>query len=677
MGSASTNPEKRRVVNACSRCRQHKIKCTGDCPCSNCKQRKVRCKFEGEETKVHITKKHFSSLKRRTLELEEENRALQQQLAALTTASTPVAERSTPSAASSGNEPAGNSESHGSGEDDNSSTMVNPLSCGPPKYITDSAGRPHYLGHTSSWSLTIRLLHLTHQALYKCPFPSAAHHVDTMTYSLPWNGLRSAIIADIRGLPSLDHALFLINATKFRTGRMFHLFDEDRFMSQLHQFYEASDQNLYTENVWFIHFLAIMALGKAFIGEKSCGTTPPGAEFFTRAFMMLPDYSFLWKDPCAAAEVLCSMALYLQSIDWRTSAHNLIGQALRILQVHGYHTNVSQVTDKKDLGRCQHVWWTVYVLERQMAVLMGVPSAINDSDITASLPIDPDSTARTMTVAIHVKLSRAFSQVVNALYRESSDLNSTLVKTTQEILQRLADVALELREYFPVPDQESLSGISRVSGYLNLLYHQCIMLAIRPFLFVPMPIQLLLQICLESARKTVLILSALHQQTLLEWFLPFDLESTVSACLVVTMAKVVCPSLVDNPAYFTERMFDILDHIIEKGNLIAADQKMELSELGRLCAELRASPAMGHYSHFSESHILPETPLLHQREPPSTSGDEAWTGLAEAADWARNMTPSQLLEVVDLLNGDDLLNWMEFADASLDVGDNVAVSGLQ
>lgn len=51
-----------------------------------------------------------------------------------------------------------------------------------------------------------------------------------------------------------------------------------------------------------------------------------------------------------------------------------------------------------------------------MAVLMGVPSAINDSDITASLPIDPDSTVRTMTMAIHVKLSRAFSQVVNGMF---------------------------------------------------------------------------------------------------------------------------------------------------------------------------------------------------------------------------------------------------------------------
>lgn len=92
-----------------------------------------------------------------------------------------------------------------------------------------------------------------------------------------------------------------------------------------------------------------------------------------------------------------------------------IGQALRIMQVHGYHTNVSGVTNSEDLIRCQNIWWTVYVLERQISVLLGVPLAINDSDITASLPNDADSLARTLTIAIHVKLSQAFSQVVNGM----------------------------------------------------------------------------------------------------------------------------------------------------------------------------------------------------------------------------------------------------------------------
>ncbi|OJJ59112.1 hypothetical protein ASPSYDRAFT_89830 [Aspergillus sydowii CBS 593.65] len=710
-----TNKDKRRVVNACARCRQHKIKCSGDSPCSNCRQRKVRCKFEGEESKVHITKKHFSGLKLRNRELEEENRALQQRLEAHLNAISPVPvgssspgptpplnHPSVPSAVSS-MKPAGDGQDQAD-EDDGSSTMVNPLSCGPPKYITDTAGRPHYLGHTSSWSLTIRLLHLTHQALYKCPFPSAAHHIDTMTYSLQWNGLRSPVIPDIRGLPSLDHALFLVNATKFRTGQIFHLFDEPRFMAQLHQFYNDPCNPSHTDSLWFIHFLVIMALGKAFIGEKNRGTSPPGAEYFTRAFMMLPDYSFMWKDPCTSAELLCAMALYLQSIDWRTSAHNLIGQALRIMQVHGYHTNVSGVTNSKDLIRCQNIWWTVYVLERQISVLLGVPLAINDSDITASLPNDADSLARSLTIAIHVKLSQAFSQVVNALYKGSENLNSSYVKTTQDVLQRVADVASGLREYFPVPEPESLNGISRVSGYLNLLYHQCIMLAIRPFLFglvetcvaldnpgmtvPPMPIQLLLQVCLESAKKTVFILNSLHDQTLLEWFLPFDLESAVSAGLVVIMATVACPSLIESPESWLDSISTLLDQIIDKGNLIAADQKRELNELQGLCAKLTATPRRSRRPNVSQSYtgVQPKPGAIQAPLSPDNTEYMVETGLAgdaeaeardmcpgpgqiDTLDWARDMTPSQLLEVVDMLNGDDLLNWMDIPSGYLGNGD--------
>ncbi|KAL4925240.1 Zn(II)2Cys6 transcription factor [Aspergillus undulatus] len=684
----NTNPDKRRVVNACTRCRQHKIKCSGDSPCTTCVLRKVRCKFEGEETKVHITKKHFSALKRRNLQLEEENRVLQQRLAALPCVvpadsdCSPTSPVSHVSADEAGALPAG--------LDDDDSPMVNPLSCGPPKYITDMAGRPHYLGHTSNWSLTVRLLHLTHHALYRCPFPSAAHHIDTMTYSLNWNGLRSSVVPDIRGLPSLDHALFLVNATKFHTGNIFHLFHESRFMAQLHHFYDNPTQYLGSGNLWFIHFLVIIALGKAFIGEKNRGTTPPGAEYFTRAFIMLPDYGFLWKDPCTSAELLCSMALYLQSIDWRTSAHNLIGQALRILQVHGYHTNVSAVTANKDLERCQEIWWTVYVLERQISVLLGVPLAISDNDISASLPNNLESVNKPMIVRIHVKLSQAFSQVVNALYKDTRELNSTLVKTAQEVLQRLAEAASELREHFPVPEQESLSGISRVSGYLNLLYHQCILLATRPFLFglveasiaseckdrkVPVPIQLLLQICLESTRKIVFILDSLQKQTLLECFLPWDLESAVSAGLVINMASLVCPTLIENHTHLLETLSSILDHIIEKGNLVAADQKTELNELGRICAELKASPAIAHYPEFSQAQDpidsnveLELNPIMEvvRTDVPSAEATtkELFAGHAEASDWARDMTPSQLLEVVDMLNGDVMLDWMEFPSNS-------------
>ncbi|BCS01740.1 Zn(II)2Cys6 transcription factor [Aspergillus luchuensis] len=669
--------EKKRVVNACSRCRQHKIKCSGICPCNNCLQRKVNCKFEGEEAKVYITKKHLSELKQRNLELEERNGALQQQLSAYAKLTPNMLENLSPPTETES--PLGMVDEPRDSIQGDEAALINTLACGPPKYITDGAGRPHFLGHTSNWSLTIRLLHLTHQALYKCPYPTAAHHIDSMTYILKWDGLRSPVVPDIRRLPTLDQAVFLINTTKFHTGQVFHLFDEESFMIQLQQFYEEPKQDIHTESLWFIHFLVLIALGKAFVGARANGVNPPGAEYFTTAFMMLPDYSFFWKDPCTSAELLCSMALYMQSIDWRTSAHNLIGQALRMLQVHGFHTNISSISSNKDLLRYQNVWWTVYVLERQLSVLMGVPCGFSDNNISAFLPQYQGSETKTATVAIHVKLSQALSNVVNAIYRENGDLNSTLVKATQDVLQQVADVASDLREKFPLPNQESRSGISRVSGYLHLLYHQCIMLAIRPFLFglvetsvssgilnvaVPTPIQILLQICLESAKNTVCILNALCDQTLLECFLPFDLESAVSAGLVVTMATLVCPNLIESPSSVFKALSALLDHIENEGNLIAASNKRELADIHSLCLKLKSAPSMALSSQIAAQ--LEEGLNLHSGASEIQPGEDVTLGEALPSHWAEDMTPSQLLEVVDLLNEDNILDWVDFPTNAVD-----------
>jgi hypothetical protein len=112
---------------------------------------------------------------------------------------------------------------------------------------------------------------------------------------------------------------------------MFHLFDEATFLASLYSFYENPVENIHKSGLWFTHFLVIIALGKALVGAKNHGNTPPGAEYFRTAFMTLPDYSFLWKDPCTSAEILCAFALYLQSIDWRTSAHNMVSLLARLL----------------------------------------------------------------------------------------------------------------------------------------------------------------------------------------------------------------------------------------------------------------------------------------------------------------------------------------------------------
>lgn len=70
--------------------------------------------------------------------------------------------------------------------------------------------------------------------------------------------------------------------------------------------------------------------------------------------------------------------------------------------------------DEHYIQRSRNIWWTVFVLDRQMSVLMGLPLSVNDEDISVPLPSFLDSTRKGFTVAIHVKLCQVLAQVVNS-----------------------------------------------------------------------------------------------------------------------------------------------------------------------------------------------------------------------------------------------------------------------
>jgi proline utilization trans-activator len=79
------------------------------------------------------------------------------------------------------------------------------------------------------------------------------------------------------------------------------------------------------------------------------------------------------------------------------------------------HTSMqAQGLEDKYVERCRKVWWTVYVLDRQMSSLMGVPLAIRDEDISASLPTFSGSLQKVLALEIHVQLSRVIAQILNS-----------------------------------------------------------------------------------------------------------------------------------------------------------------------------------------------------------------------------------------------------------------------
>ncbi|KAK6221842.1 Zn(II)2Cys6 transcription factor [Colletotrichum tabaci] len=431
---------------------------------------------------------------------------------------------------------------------------------------------------------------------------------DGCAYDLGWDGSRTTQTLDNRLIPSYDYAIFLINAVKFHCGQMFHLFEEDEFMANMHTFYSKSSTDRAEEDsLWYIHFLVVLAFGKSLIQKKSQGKRPAGAEFFVRALQLLPDVTALCKQPILSTEILCSMAWYYQALDFRHAAHNFIGQAKSVAMNHGMHTDMPVM----ELGpglvqRCRKIWWTVYVLDRQMTSLMGLPQSTLDEGVYCQLPSYPGSVHRTAALSMQIKFARIIAEISSTVYGANGRLNKKFVLSTKAVLQSIVSVADELRTSFPLYADERFDGISRLSAHLHLLYYQCIILATRPLLLcclikrfdAPLEADSLmaspkvrnpLQMCAESAVQILNILDRLRSQGLLETFLPLDLDSLFVSTVALLVARGVDSRLIESQSPWLEKSNAILEEMVAGGNLIAAFRKNEMQKLEEMLVEFEAS----------------------------------------------------------------------------------------
>lgn len=154
--------------------------------------------------------------------------------------------------------------------------------------------------------------------------PDANLQFDGATYELGWDGRRTTSDYGQAALPTADFALFLINAVKFHCSQLFHLFDESVFMHHFAKFHENPNGRNHCPDLWYIHYLFVLAIGKSLVGTRLKGRRPSGADLFVHGMKLLPDTTFLWTDPLQSTEVLCCAALYLQCLDMRIAAYNVV-----------------------------------------------------------------------------------------------------------------------------------------------------------------------------------------------------------------------------------------------------------------------------------------------------------------------------------------------------------------
>ena len=169
---------------------------------------------------------------------------------------------------------------------------------------------------------------LAHDKVYGGPLPKTNLLFEGETYDLGWDGRRSRVEVSDLALPTADFALYLVNAVKFHCSQLFHLFDEEVFMHEFGKLHASEDGRDNCSEFWFVHYLLILALGKALIVPIGREERPPGAELFVQAMMLLPATVVLTVDPLQSIEILCCTALYLQCLDKRIVSLNYVRRRL-------------------------------------------------------------------------------------------------------------------------------------------------------------------------------------------------------------------------------------------------------------------------------------------------------------------------------------------------------------
>ena len=371
----------KRSANACERCRKQKIRCSGRYPCDACSRRSVACRFNDWDQKVSVTRGYIEELQRKAAAAEhavdlatERASSDGNSTQSVTDADdtvlsssppqrrpTQASNRNSTSSGLQGTNPLqgldygldGAPSRTGPGayadtaraatadttedtddpgsppsEPGTAATLTNPLSTGPSTFVTSDAGITLYMGTSSDWSFTRRILSMAHEHLYGTQLPPHDLIFEGNAYDLEWTGSRRGPAPKPPVLPTLDYAIFLINAVKFHCGQVFHLFDEDLFMRRLYAFYgqPATAPTDDEGELWYVHLLLVLAFGKAFTCKTAQGRRPAGSAFFCKALYDMPDVSSLWPRPVEATEVLCCIALYLQCIDYRQAAYNYVSR---------------------------------------------------------------------------------------------------------------------------------------------------------------------------------------------------------------------------------------------------------------------------------------------------------------------------------------------------------------
>lgn len=208
-------------------------------------------------------------------------------------------------------------------------------------------------------------------------------------------------------LASLEEAEKITNTYFDGIGYQYPFLHRYEFLSQLRQIYSGEVPS--PEVHYSYHITIAIALL-----IKSADNTQT-AEFYRASQETLP--LALQNEDLAAVRTLLSLALYTMFATTGPSVWHVLGSAMRLATSLGLHkARPSASVEEEEMAK--RAFWSLYNLDRLIAVTLGRPLGLADEDITVDLPreFNDDWTeapgASSMTIPLQVvRLRRIFSRI--------------------------------------------------------------------------------------------------------------------------------------------------------------------------------------------------------------------------------------------------------------------------
>ncbi|KAK2688297.1 hypothetical protein QWA68_013070 [Fusarium oxysporum] len=611
-----------RTSTACLMCRDKKVKCSGTRPCVYCVKRGLDCVFTRPSRRRLYSVTHIRNLEERVAQYENRDDISQAgsgQPASAHSLPSPAVVQRPPSL--SGSQVEGNASRDGQDTQQQQqqqqpslaprsphheglqpAATLSPRSNPGPRALAPGTS----LSSSDTFSSELRTL-LTERSRPD-PGPVSARPADATPRSICQSRLG---VDKIKYWPTEDDAHSMLNIVVLNVGISQHLFDVRTFSDNLFSLFNDDAVDTGVTELWYAECLLVFAIGRLLQAKWDDMSKPPGDEFFHEALKRMPDLSSLRKQGVLGIELMGLSALYLQIADRKDDAYLYASTALRLSLGLSLHKSGSYRSHmRSEAVHRNRLWWSIYMQERRLAAAVGFPMSISDGEITAAQPADQIGYQSAAAIAVNAKLAQITGRITTTIYSQSNEEEAAFIKEVQDILQSLRKIENEMPAEISggsnpaelilneAPLSSSQLSSARTTASLHLTVNQNIIYAVRPILLymarnsfsggndlytsMSPALRRLADICVEAARKSLVILHGLCKQDIIAKHAFLDLDCLFSTGFIFVLAVIINSDKAQ--AYQgIESVRSILTHLSNLGNRAATKR---LAEIDQMCASL-------------------------------------------------------------------------------------------